>query len=360
MTIDNIDLKKGKVKLKIFTETDAALAELRKEFAEVPDVSTKAGYELVKAGIKKLSGYRTKLEAARKETKQPFLDAGRILDTEAKRIAAVLVELETPLKNAKKVIDDKENREKEERLNRLRGKVQQIKDWIQAMRGKTSEQIAEAIEAVDAIDATRDFYDLTNEAVIARSDVLDELNRMYAQQLNAEQQEQENARLKNAAKIDERVNNLKMTPANMIGESFEAIKTKADQIETFEPNPEQFGDRYNEVIEEKAKVVTSLRTMQIQAKQLEELQQQQQADIEPEAQGEPDMSLPHTDDIAEPEQEIEGGFVADKPVIDVKIDEQEAEICAALSSNCYVNYEQAFNIYRAIKDGQIPYVTLNQ
>lgn len=190
-TINDVDLDNGTVNVAEYSQTNAALAGLKEKYAVLPDVNTAAGYELAKAGIKELTSFRTSLEEARKRVKAPFLQAGTIIDAEAKRITAELVALEEPLKAAKKEVDDRKERERQERIARLQVKVDAIKAMPAQVRGQSSAKINEMLDRVGEIDAMHDFYDLTKEAVAARQEALDELTRMLTERLAFEAAEEE-------------------------------------------------------------------------------------------------------------------------------------------------------------------------
>lgn len=196
MTIlQNVDLENGTVEVTEYSQTNAALAMLREKYAVVPDANTEAGYALVKAGIKELTTLRTSLEAARKREKDPYLQAGKIIDAEAKRITDELVKLEDPMKAAKKDVDDRLERERAERVARLQVKVDAIKAMPAQVRGKSSAEIADMLDRVGEIDAMHDYYDLTKEAVAARQAALDELAQLLTDRLAFEAAEEERKRV---------------------------------------------------------------------------------------------------------------------------------------------------------------------
>lgn len=194
-TMNDVNLDSGTVNVAEYSKTDAALAELKQKYSTLPDVNTEDGYALVKAGIKELTGFRTSLEEARKRVKAPYLQAGSIIDAEAKRITAELVALEDPMKAAKKEVDDRKERERQERIARLQGKVDAIKAMPAQVRGKSSAEISDMIDRVGEIDAEHDFYDLTKEAVAARQAALDELAMMLTERLAFEAAEEERKQL---------------------------------------------------------------------------------------------------------------------------------------------------------------------
>lgn len=190
-SMNNVNLDKGTVNIVEYNQTEAALAALREKYSTLPDINTPDGYEFHKAGIKELTTLRTSLEAARKREKEPHLQAGRIIDDEAKRITAELVKLEDPMKAAKKEYDDRVERERQERIARLQVKVDAIKAMPAQVRGKSSQEIADMIDRVGEIDAAHDFYDLTKEAIAARQGALDELAQMLIDRQAFEAAEEE-------------------------------------------------------------------------------------------------------------------------------------------------------------------------
>jgi len=196
MTIlKNVDLDKGTVEVAEYNSTNAALAVLKQKYSTVPDANTDDGYAFIKSGIKELTGLRTSLEEARKREKAPYLQAGQIIDAEAKRITAELVALEDPMKSAKKVVDDRIERERKERVAHLQMKVDAIKSMPAQVRGKSSEAISEMIDRCGEIDTAHDFYDLTKEAQAAQQAAMDELTQMLTDRLAFEQAERQRQEL---------------------------------------------------------------------------------------------------------------------------------------------------------------------
>ena len=193
--LKNVDLKKRTVEVTEYSATNAALAKLREKYATVPDANTDDGYEFIKDGIKELTTLRTSLEKARKREKAPYIQAGQIIDAEAKRITEELVKLEGPMQAAKKEVDDRLERERQERIARLQQKVDAIKAMPAQVRGKSSEDISTMLDRVGEIDASHDFYDLTKEAVEARQAALDELTQMLTDRLAFEQAERQRLEL---------------------------------------------------------------------------------------------------------------------------------------------------------------------
>jgi len=289
--LSQVDIEQGKVNVEVFNQTDAALSVLTEKYSSIPDVTTKDGYEYVKAGVKELTGYRTNLDAERKRIKQPYLEAGRIIDAEAKRITEKLVVLEDPMKVEKKKIDDQKKRQEEERLHRLAEKVQIIYSMVTMARNEPSAAIAKMIDELDAIDTKRDYYDLTREAIKAQQVVLQDLSEMYGQQLKYEQAqiEQERFRKEQAIeqetrRISDKVNQMRMIPANLMGRPSSEIEGNLKNLQTYDIPRDEFGDQYDEGQAARQKAMEQLEGMLKQQLMVEEAQAaiQRQAKIDAE------------------------------------------------------------------------------
>ncbi|MGM0614750.1 MAG: hypothetical protein ACQES7_04225 [Pseudomonadota bacterium] len=276
-SMNDVNLEEGRVEVEVFTQTDAALAVLREQYSTVPDFETSEGYDQGKKALKKITGYRTTLEKERKRIKAPYLEAGQIIDAEAKRITAALVELETPLKQAKAVVDEREKRMKAERIAKLQAKIDAIKAKVREARGQDSATVAAMIEEVDAIDTQGEFYELTDDAVRAQREVLDELGGIYSDRLQQEQAEEdrrkaEQARMEQEAqqRINDSIQKIRMLPLEFMGASVSAIQEQIDKMTMQYPSASQFGDRYPEAEQAHEQSMDQLRGLLAQAKQAEE------------------------------------------------------------------------------------------
>jgi len=289
--LNQVDIEQGKVDVEVFNQTDAALSLLAEKYSHIPDVNSKDGYEFVKAGVKELTGYRTTLDAERQRIKKPYLDAGRIIDNEAKRITAKLVELEEPMKAKKKEVDDRKKKQEEQRLARLREKVSAISGRVAEARGKTRDEIAKIIEDVDAIDTKRDYYDLTREAIEAQQATLHELSEMYNQQFKYEQAKLEEERLRKEQvaqreqqRITDKINDMRMLPADLTARPASEIEGNLKNLTDYDIPRDEFGNRYDEAQDARQKAMQQLEAMAKQARMIEEAQ----AKIEPE----PEKTVP--------------------------------------------------------------------
>ena len=289
--LSQVDIEQGKVNVEVFNQTDAALSVLTEKYSSIPDVTTQDGYEFVKAGVKVLTGYRTNLDAERKRIKQPYLEAGRIIDAEAKRITEKLVVLEDPMKVQKKEIDDKKKLQEEQRLTQLAEKVQEIYALTTMARNQPSASIAKMIDELDAIDTRRDYYDLTRDAIKAKEDVLQQLSEMYGQQLKYEQAQieqewfrKEQEVQQEARRISDKVNKMRMIPADLMGSPSSEIEGNLKNLKNYDIPRDEFGDQYNDGQAARQKAMEQLTSMLQQQRMVEEAQAaiQRQANIDAE------------------------------------------------------------------------------
>jgi chromosome segregation ATPase len=107
---------------------EAALALVREKCATLT-CDTPAGYEEVRVAIGNLRTTRTKIEKRRVELKADALAYGRLVDTEAKRVTALVTEIESPLQAKKDAIDNEAARLKAEEDA---AKLKAIQDEIDA------------------------------------------------------------------------------------------------------------------------------------------------------------------------------------------------------------------------------------
>lgn len=170
-----------------YSQTEAALIELKEKYSIVPDVTTKAGYKLCKENAKIVGSYRINLEKKRKEIKGPALEKCKAIDAEAKRITAELSALENPLKEAYKVIDDEKKRLDELRIKGIQDKIVGMVVFIDMARdGGDSEEIAEWIEQVSDIDCSNGFDEFTKEALVQKNKTLESLQNYMESAINRE------------------------------------------------------------------------------------------------------------------------------------------------------------------------------
>jgi hypothetical protein len=102
--------------LQRFSPTDAAIAVIKAEYMPlaIKDVNDSAGYKLVHSARMVVKNHRVEVEKVRKALKADALEYGRKVDSEAKRITALLEPIESHLANQENAYEAEKERIKEE------------------------------------------------------------------------------------------------------------------------------------------------------------------------------------------------------------------------------------------------------
>lgn len=167
--VDRAEITNGKP-LVSYSRTEAALADLRSRFAgAVFDLTTMAGDKAARAARLELVTLRTTLEKRRKDFKAPALEFGKLIDSEAARITAQIVALETPIDAAIKADEARreairaeaariaaekaaeEARIEAERKQRLDDGVATLAGYVTKAHGKSAADLAKGLAFVQKI-----------------------------------------------------------------------------------------------------------------------------------------------------------------------------------------------------------------
>lgn len=115
-----------------FNLTDAKLAELKEKYQDltITDYDDKAQKEAVKLAKREVGDLVSGLEKKRVSLKEPFLNAGRLIDAEAKRIAAKLAEVYEPIVDLAKSVKEHEEAEKKRKQEEAEQKLKERVDRL--------------------------------------------------------------------------------------------------------------------------------------------------------------------------------------------------------------------------------------
>lgn len=184
----NTDIEKGVVRFRL---ADSKIAELREMFSGLR-ADTSEGYVEVTKAIATTRALRVNVEKTRKELKASALEYGRTVDGEAKRLTAMLEDIEEPLKLEKQAIDDEKLRAKREKEEAERAAIEAAiaekreaeEKRLKADRDAEELRLAEERKAIEA------------ERAKLEADRAAERQRVEAEQRKvAEQQAAERAKL---------------------------------------------------------------------------------------------------------------------------------------------------------------------
>jgi len=154
---------------------EQALAGLREKYGTVPDMQTK-----------EVTTYRTSTDKLRKEITKQHRDFIDRVNQYGKDLIEKLEAIEKPLKDAKQHEDERAEREKQQRIAKLRERIQvEILSYKDTAVGLDSNALAELHD--DAVNINTDgFFDVAKEAEDAKADVLQHISDMHAHALEKE------------------------------------------------------------------------------------------------------------------------------------------------------------------------------
>lgn len=170
-----------------YSVTDAAIAELRNKFSGlVVPAGDKQAYKALTSAIAEVRTLRTDVEATRTALKEDALKYGRMVDAEAKRITALLVEIEQPLKDQKAAFDEAVEKARQERHLAEQKRIADIQWKITAIRNTPAQHATESAECIRATLEVMHSYEITddvfqefvNQADEAKESAIAELHKL--------------------------------------------------------------------------------------------------------------------------------------------------------------------------------------
>ena len=121
--------------IKKFNIADAKIAELKEMFKdiEIDGVEDKENYQKAKDALKILQKHRTGVDNKHTELKAFYLQTGRAIDGEKNRLKGLLLEIEEPLKEKVKKIDDEIQAEKDRQEAEAQAKTDKRVEELEAV-----------------------------------------------------------------------------------------------------------------------------------------------------------------------------------------------------------------------------------
>lgn len=132
-----------------FNAVTAGIDTLKQRYTglRIIGIDDKNGYEAVRTGLAELRSTRVAVEEARSTFKRPLLDIGNAIDAEAKRITAEIVNIEDPLRQEKKRIDDEKDAIKAAKVAEEQRLIREEQEKIaRAAREKAEKEASEQAE----------------------------------------------------------------------------------------------------------------------------------------------------------------------------------------------------------------------
>ena len=162
-----------------YNVTDEAIKKLREKYSKVPSALTEDGYELCKSGAKEIRSIEIVVEKKRTELNREAQKHIKTVNSEAKRITALLVPIRVPLVEARAAVD--EAKEKAARVEVLRQQgIQSRLDGMATMAGQSLgfgiDKLKEVIGKVEAINTAEGFDEFEDKGVEQKDKTLEKLN----------------------------------------------------------------------------------------------------------------------------------------------------------------------------------------
>ena len=164
-----------------YNPVEVGLQELRRKYANVAvDVTTPKALEEAKRVRAEIREPRYECEKIRKALKAPALAHAKLIDTEAARITAELLAIETPWDDAIKAEEQRKEVEKEAKAAAERARIMDINEKIAHLRGfvslalecRTSERVASLIARLNLELSEDDYQEFIGEATQVRDAAL--------------------------------------------------------------------------------------------------------------------------------------------------------------------------------------------
>ncbi len=169
----------------------AGINSLREEADFLPNTSTDEGYQKSKDVSKKVVGkVLTSLEKVRKEEKSESLERGREIDSQAKEIKTILLEIQAPHKEAYEAIDSAKKEKEAKYKADLEERVRYIRELPEAMADMDSDSLLIALQEIQAEECLN-FYEFTEQALKAKNATCNALAKMHADKMTAEREAKE-------------------------------------------------------------------------------------------------------------------------------------------------------------------------
>ena len=194
-TLNVVEVNPKATVVAIYSATEAEIGRRIEQYANVvPDCSTKDGIAFAKEARAAFREPRLLIEEIRAEKKKPYLEIGRLIDSEAKRITALVAPHEKTWDDAIKADETRKENEKKEkaqaeirRVNIIRTRINEIERApIDALTFDNSEQIHAEMLRINSLVIDELYAEFEAEANEKKAQAVDHLRRLYSSRIDQE------------------------------------------------------------------------------------------------------------------------------------------------------------------------------
>jgi len=196
--IETIPLSSVPVKLGV---TKSAIKKLQAKYKVVPDATTPEGYKAIKKMKAELVPLRTGVEAERKIQVASALAHQKRINSSAKEITQLLVDIEMPWYEAKRIVDEAEETKKREaeeketaRIELIEERIKSVNELVNGLLGANSIEISAQLKIAENI-LTSSFEEFEDVAIESRDSAIKTLQKALDEKILFETQQAAQASL---------------------------------------------------------------------------------------------------------------------------------------------------------------------
>ena len=354
-------------KIKEYSAIEAGIGKLRATYKTVPDCHSEKGLDLCKKNYRDIRKVETAIEKRRKDINEEAQERIKLVNSEAKRVTALVQEISGPFKIARdKRIADLEL-EEEKRVAGIHEEIRNLKCFIGEAHETDSEGVSSLIECVKLIDCSISFDEFTQEAVKTQKEVLDHLGSILQSKLTTEAAERDRAAAEERQReldIQERINNIRMIPTSLFGRSSADLTEKREELAVKIVSSSEFGDRGIEANAARELAIDHLTNMIDQADIIEKATIKRDEEARESADAIEDEKEGADTPIIREESQKPTNSSTGEPLDNIDEDTEQAHRAkihkaAKMSLLNFFDDKTATEIVALIKDGEIANVTIN-
>lgn len=213
-----------------YDEMANRLDEIKEYSNFLPDVSSDEGYQKSKRVSLDIGKVKTSLEKARKDKKSFFIEGGKQVDSQAKKILKKLDDMQSPHMLAYKELDGLKKEREAQRKQGLEDRVAFIRNLPHMLSESCSDEIMAAMNDMNN-ENCETFYEFTSVALKARNETIKLLGELFTKISKAEKDAEDLAKLR-AEQAEREQKEHEARIANQAKEEAERIaKIEQDRIE---------------------------------------------------------------------------------------------------------------------------------
>lgn len=257
--------------------TAAGLADLRAKYPAdvVTDMSVEENFKRARKTRTEMNKLVDAINRRRIDVSSEIKTHGDNLIKQVTDIYSVVVQPFEIEDQRRKDIAAEEKRKYDEKISAERAQIKEISDWVMFCNGKSPAEIQDIIEAVDLIDTAGFHKDLIHEAIEVKDSTLNSLSGMLQQAIINEQADKQRQDAEMALRIEQRISALKMLPLDYMIKPLSDVESKLQSLANYQPDPVEFGERYNEAITAQQAVIQQMEMIASQKRQQEAVAAQQ-------------------------------------------------------------------------------------